>query len=420
MNFGPLNRNGGWRRLNVAITRARRRVDILCSFAPGKLAPGSRTRGIDELRRYLEFAARGPEVLAVDDALDEGGEPESPFEDAVFRTLRSWGHDVVSQVGTAGYRIDMAIRHPDRPGRFALGIECDGAMYHSSRVARDRDRLREQVLAGLGWTLHRIWGPSWYRDRSGEERRLREAIDRSLLETTPAAPPSHDAHSTRLVFDYEDLVADAPPTWAEPYVATVLPAPRAIDPGDPAAVPEVRAMILNTVAQEAPIVEDLIARRVVDAWGAVLSEKRRSVIHRTLENLVRVGTLVRHGNAYCFPNQPVDLVRIPQPGDKRTERDVKQIPDVELARAVALLVSEAHIVTETEAHQRAARIFGWRRTGPAITAALTRAIEQPLDQGLIQRSGAELRPANIQSQQQPKHELAKGTRRDGFTGGDRL
>ena len=152
-------------------------------------------------------------------------------------------------------------------------------------------------------------------------------------------------------------------------------------------------MILNTVAQEAPIVEDLIARRVVDAWGAVLSEKRRSIIHKTLDNLVRAGTLVRHGNAYCFPNQPVDLVRIPQPGDKRTERDVKQIPDVELAQAVALLVSEAHIVTEAEAHQRTARIFGWRRTGPAITAALTRAIEQLLDQGVIQRSRGRAPPS---------------------------
>ena len=182
MNFGPMNREGGWRRLNVAITRARRRVEVICSFAPEQLA--STNTGVDALRRYLEFAAQGPSALAISDG---EGEPESPFEEAVLRTLRGMGHTVAAQVGTAGYRIDLAVRHPDQAGRYALGIECDGAMYHSSRVARDRDRLREQVLSGLGWTLHRIWGPSWYRDRPGEERRLAEAIERALLFTRKPA-----------------------------------------------------------------------------------------------------------------------------------------------------------------------------------------------------------------------------------------
>jgi very-short-patch-repair endonuclease len=395
MNFGPMNREGGWRRLNVAITRARHRVEIVCSFAPEQLAPGSRARGVDELRRYLEFAARGPVVLAVDDATGGGGEPESPFEQAVLSTLRSWGHDVVSQVGTAGYRIDMAVRHPDRPGRFALGIECDGAMYHSSRVARDRDRLREQVLEGLGWTLHRIWGPSWYRDRAGEERRLREAIDRALLDATPAAAPAPEPRAAPVVVDYEDVELDTPPAWAEPYVAVVLPPARAADPTDPAATAEIRALVLQTIAEEAPIVEDLLARRVIGAWGAVLSEKRRGVIRRALDGLVRAGTVVRDGNAFRLPNQRVDLVRVPVAGDERTLREVKQVPNVELAEAVGRLVAEARVVTEEEAQQKAARLFGWRRTGPAIAAALTRAVEQLAEEGVIVRAGDELRAADV-------------------------
>jgi hypothetical protein len=177
-----------------------------------------------------------------------------------------------------------------------------------------------------------------------------------------------------------------------------------VDPGDAAAFPEVRAMVVQTVAQEAPIVEDLVVRRVVDAWSAVVSEKRRGVVHRTLDGLVRSGTLVRQGNAYCFPNQRTDVVRIPQPGDKRTERDVKQVPDVELAQALALLVRKARIVTEAEAQQRTARIFGWRRTGPAITAALTRAIEQLADHGVIQRSEGDLRHVRARSQEQSDQE----------------
>ncbi|HWT93659.1 MAG TPA: DUF3320 domain-containing protein, partial [Solirubrobacteraceae bacterium] len=392
MNFGPINREGGWRRLNVAITRARKRVEVVCSFAPEQLARGGANRGIDELRLYLEFAARGPSVLAIGEAGDAaGGEPERPFEDAVLRTLRSWGHDVVAQVGTAGYRIDLAVRHPERPGRFLLGIECDGAMYHSSRVARDRDRLRGQVLGGLGWTLHRIWGPSWYRDRSGEEERLRQAIERALLEpvAVPAPEPATPAEAPELL--YEELLMDAPPSWAEPYVPAQFPAGRADDPSSPSAAGEIRRLVLQTVTEEAPVVEDVVARRVIDAWGVVLSAKRRELVRTTVQGLVRSGTLVQRGNAYCLPNQRTDLVRYPVEEDERTYREVKQVPDVELAEAAARLVREARVVTEEELQQRTARLFGWRRRGTAIRPALGRIVEQLLADGVIERTGDELR-----------------------------
>lgn len=399
LNFGPINREGGWRRLNVAITRARERVEVICSFDPQRLARGSSNRGVDELQRYLDFAANGPPVLAIDAGRGAGagagagaGEPESPFEEAVLRTLRSWGHDVVAQVGTAGYRIDMAVRHPTQPGRFALGVECDGAMYHSAHVARDRDRLREQVLGGLGWTLHRIWGPSWYRDRSGEERRLREAIERALLAADAPRPglPPPAAH-TALAVDFEDLVLDAPPSWAEPYATTVLPLAGSADPGDARAIDELRVLVLQTVAEEAPIVEDLLARRVIGAWGVVLSERRRAAIGRTIEALVGAGTLVRRGNAVCLPNQRTDLVRVPVAGDERSEREVRQVPDVELAEAVARLVAEARVVTTEEAQQKAARLFGWRRNGPAIQAAMARAVDELAASGRLERADGVLR-----------------------------
>ncbi len=383
MNFGPMNREGGWRRLNVAITRARRRVEVICSFAPEKLA--SDNRGVDALRRYLEFAQRGPVALAVTET--EGAEPESPFEEAVLRTLRAQGHTVVAQVGTAGYRIDLAVRHPDHPGRFALGIECDGAMYHSSKVARDRDRLREQVLAGLGWTLHRIWGPSWYRDQPGEERRLAEAIERALLEA-PTARAS--APSRPIEVDFEDIELDAPPPWAEPYLATVVPPARAFDIAQFEAGREVRELILRTVTDEGPIVEDLLARRVISAWGDVLSEKRRGIIRRSVEDLVHVGAVVRHENAFGIPGQRIDIVRIPRADDERTQRDVKHVPDVELGEAIARLVADARIVTEDEVKQRTARLFGWARVGAGIQAALTRVVEDLAASGRVVREGGEL------------------------------
>ena len=163
MNFGPLNRQGGWRRLNVAITRARYRNEIVSSIRAGDIPESVTSEGLRHLRRYLDYAARGLPALAP--GTSAGGDAESPFEESVINVIRSWGYELTPQVGTAGYRIDIGIHYPSHPGVYALGVECDGYQYHSSKAARDRDRLREKVLRDLGWNLHRIWGTAWYRDR---------------------------------------------------------------------------------------------------------------------------------------------------------------------------------------------------------------------------------------------------------------
>ena len=165
-----MNREGGERRLNVAVTRARRRVEVVSSISGGHITSGS--GALNHLRRYLDFAERGTAALAID-LRGSVGDAESPFEEEVLRSVRSMGREAVPQVGVAGYRIDIGIRHPNKPGSYLLGVECDGASYHSSKVARDRDRLRQEVLEGLGWTIHRIWSTAWFTDRAAEEDRLR-------------------------------------------------------------------------------------------------------------------------------------------------------------------------------------------------------------------------------------------------------
>ena len=131
---------------------------------------------MEYLRNYLDYAERGTTRLAIPYS-STGLEPDSPFEESVIKAIQGWGYTVEPQVGAAGFRIDIGVRHPAYPGMFAIGIECDGYQYHSAPAARDRDRLRDQVLTGLGWTLHRIWGTAWYRNRGQEETRLQQAIE---------------------------------------------------------------------------------------------------------------------------------------------------------------------------------------------------------------------------------------------------
>ena len=163
--FGPLNQEGGERRLNVAITRARSRIHLVAGFSHLDMDPGrSSAEGVELLRQYLEFAASGG--TAMGGSLSE--EPLNAFELNIQRQLENRGIPVTPQYGVAGYRLDFACAHPEQLGRMVLAVEADGAAYHSAPTARDRDRLRQQVLENLGWRFHRIWSTEWFRDPEGQ------------------------------------------------------------------------------------------------------------------------------------------------------------------------------------------------------------------------------------------------------------
>lgn len=217
---------------------------------------------------HLDYAARGPVALKISgDDGESVAETESPFEEAVQRVVRGWGYEVVPQVGTADFRVELGVRAPGDARRFCLGIECDGAMYHSSRVARDHDRQRQEILEGLGWRLHRIWGPSWYRDRPGEEDRLRAAIEASIGGGARLGAASTPVTSAPIL-EYDELDLEAPPTWTTPYRLAVLPFPRSREYADADATTELRSFVLSVVEEEGPIVDDLLVRRVIAAWAA--------------------------------------------------------------------------------------------------------------------------------------------------------
>ena len=181
--FGPLNQEGGERRLNVAITRARSRIHLIAGFSHHDMDPGrSSAEGVEMLRQYLAFAASGG--TAMSGTLSE--EPLNAFELNIQRQLERRGVPVTPQYGVAGYRLDFVCGHPDRPGRMVLAIEADGAAYHSTPTARDRDRLRQQVLESLGWRFHRIWSTDWFRDPEGQAN-LAYAAWRKAVELADAS-----------------------------------------------------------------------------------------------------------------------------------------------------------------------------------------------------------------------------------------
>jgi len=175
LRFGPILSAGGRRRLNVATTRAKAQITAVSSFAYSDInstsvRPGT---GLEFLKNYLQYAASGGKILSSGDLTNE---PMNDFEADVAEALNAKGISVVSQVGCSKYRIDLAAVHPSEPGRYVLAIECDGATYHSSYTARDRDRLRQQQLENLGWRFHRIWSTDWFMRKHEEVERIVEAF----------------------------------------------------------------------------------------------------------------------------------------------------------------------------------------------------------------------------------------------------
>ena len=186
MNFGPMNKQGGERRLNVAITRARQALCVFSSLLPEQMDL-SRTQatGVRDLKHFMEFAQRGARALGEAVAGSLGGF-ESPFEEAVAAVLSAKGWRLHPQVGVSAFRIDLGVVDEDAPGSYLAGIECDGATYHSSATARDRDKLREQVLRGLGWNIVRIWSTDWWIDATGTADRIDAQLRRLLAERRQA------------------------------------------------------------------------------------------------------------------------------------------------------------------------------------------------------------------------------------------
>ena len=178
MNFGPINRNGGERRLNVLITRAKQQCHVFTNLRADDIdLERSKASGVRALKTFLAYAETG--VMPGDVPYEGDFAVESPFQRAVARRLEERGYEVHQEVAAAAQFIDIRIVDPQSPGRYVIGIECDGASYYSSRSARDRDRLREEVLRGLGWELHRIWSTDWFRNPERELERAVEAIERA-------------------------------------------------------------------------------------------------------------------------------------------------------------------------------------------------------------------------------------------------
>lgn len=387
-----LNGEGGWKRLNVAVTRARKRVEIVHSVRPEDFPTGAK-HGLLHLRNYIDYAMRGPAALQLVDGVG-GVQRDSLLAQDVMQVITSWGYEVVPNVGTASLRLDVGVKHPKQPSRFLIGVECDGEAYYASRAARDRDRLRGQVLVGLGWALHRIWGTAWYRNRDEEEARLRRAIE-SAINTPhaiePSAPPTSGIEVQDELIDVERL-----PDWAVPFTlpraVRVRPALRGGDGlTGSKAHQELDRYLKIIVEAEAPIHRDLLEARLRSDWGiGRLGARARTQLAGAYDRLQSAGFI--HYDGHFFRRARDERVgRVIRVGGRGTSRKIGHVPPEEIQLALWNTVRDARSITRGDAKSFVARLFGWFRIGPGIDAVLDQALDRLIAEGWLEESNSLLR-----------------------------
>lgn len=373
MNFGPVGKEGGQRRLNVAATRARRRVEVVASVRASDFQETSNPR-LQSLKRYLDYAERGVAAFA-DDGVT-GGEPDSPFEEDVISVIKNLGHLPRPQVGQAGYRIDIGIVHPTEPGRYILGVECDGASYHSSRVARDRDRLRQSVLEGLGWKIHRIWSTSWFRDRATEIERLKSVIDDAHKAGELA---SNEGGRRTLPIPREVEVVEQVATWSTLHSTSGLARIRSVnDFESPNSGPAVRELITQIidVLEPAHIEQIEITVKQVQKF-TTMSAGRKQSIHIELKALVRQRTITRDRHGFYWKStEPEVRVRRGDSDKSGSVRKPSHVSPDEVKLAMFWLVRDGRSVDVESLLVQALRLFGWKRSSPDIRALFDKSLRE--------------------------------------------
>lgn len=392
-NFGPLNGANGWRRLNVLTTRARRLMRVFSSMKGDEINPATgSSQGPRLLREFLLYAERGTleSVTAT-----QGAATESPFEREVYLELTRRGLSLQPQVGVAGYRIDLGVLDDVVPGRYLCGIECDGVAYHASETARDRDRLRQQVLEARGWTIIRIWSTDWFKDRSGTIERVLAEVERSRQEASAEAEEARKSAARTAATRAEEEqaaaeraarhAAEGPPPAVQPppegYERREGPA-YCVTPGEgqfaghsflEAPTSGIADQIHAVVRTESPVHVTDVAARVAGMWSTRLGSRIQAHFDDACRRTVRAGRVEQRGEFLYLPGGSVVArsragTRIPS----------DRIAPEEYRAAVLAVLEGGHSFAPEALIAEVRSYFGYGRSGSALEERVQAAVDRLL------------------------------------------
>lgn len=389
-NFGPLNREGGWRRLNVAVSRARHEMHVFSTLRAEHLdAARTRAEGVRALRAFLEYAEKG--ISAIDLASAESAVSGTGLETEIAKALKNQGYQVHVRVGASGFRVDLAVLHPENPNAYLLGILCDGNNYKAGKTARDREILLSQILHQLGWRILRVWSLDWLDNPDRELQRIVKAIEETRADKTadpgPLVRKSEQAEARNepefAEARFETAVRLNPPAaeqpekhlrWAVPYRPVRLP--EVSWPSDSFMWPEYRraieAQIRQVVEGEGPISKGLLLRKVLQAWGIARTGTRIASYFDRILRSMRLQRSVWDGNEFYWPDgidpEKYEVYRVPQ--GEQDRRGAEDLPPEEISNAIKEILFMQGSIPKEDLVRETIRLLGYSRTGSALEKAV--------------------------------------------------
>ena len=368
-NFGPLNREGGERRLNVAVTRAKENVQLVASIHYSDInLNNTESEGVRLLRAYLDYAQNGEQALDRSVELSRKDQFDSYFEQEVCDFLRDHGFAVDTQVGVSGYRIDLALRKPNS-SNYLLAIECDGATYHNSKNARDRDSLRQRILERMGWRFYRIWSTDWYRNTAVEKERL--------LQTAKTIVSAADEPKTiETDISNQDMEGGTAEEQGQFFLQInesqfAFPEYKQADAAELMQKHhfQLKPAVREILEIEAPLSEEYLLKRIVMFFDR---EKVTKVVtdmfNRQMYGYNNLGIVRRDGFLYL---KDMDEIKLRVPG---VRREIKYIAIEELADGFYTLIKQNVTVSKEGLYSAMTKLLGFNRTGDAIVSRYNRVL----------------------------------------------
>ena len=381
MSFGPINSEGGERRLNVLFSRSRVACEVYCSFDPSDIDLSRTSKvGPSILKKFLEFAKTG-ELL---ETFASEGDADSPFEEDVANVIRGMGYEVDHQVGTAGFKIDLGVRNPVRYEHHMLAVECDGATYHSALWARERDRLRQGVLEGFGWKFHRIWSTDWFYRRDSEIQKLRTALEDARVREVTSSIEGANAEGQKPVESFEQE-PEAPIILEDSFIE--LPKykrAKVIAHGhyEPHERPlnEVLGLLSEIIAVEGLICTDEVARRYAIAHGKTrVGSRILEHVQKGLTKAKRDGLVKQDGNFWGTEEQFAKVPVRDRSDESIPTTSAESISPVEICACADLIEKESGLLETEEMVRVIAKTLGFKRAGPDFQSKVIKALKSKKD-----------------------------------------
>lgn len=393
MNFGPLNRDGGWRRLNVAVSRARYEMVVFSTLTPDQIdLSKTGARGVAELRRFLEYASGKPLGQSEESLRQAEGRREGIAE-AICRELEAAGYQTDRWVGHSAYRIDVGVVDPENPEEYLLGILLDGDSYGAAKTTRDRELAQISVLEGLDWNILRVWTMDWWDNREKELDRVKKAIaeagDRKAQPETPEVPSAPERLPEEKTPLAANLRPEEPAGEAPVYRAAALPTVTASTEEliRGAYDEKLRWTVQKILDREAPITEGLLLRRLAQCFGiGRVGTRIQEKFARILAGMDLTQTEQEGTRVYWNRDQvPSDYDGFRASGSGENKREAKDVPLEEGVNALCRVLSEQISLSEEDLIRESAKLMGYARLGAQVEAMLCAALNRALAQGRVTR-----------------------------------